>query len=121
MHVPKLVHVFIILDQLILSQVPHAIDVFNLLKVKAVQWNDIGREFKVSFGYCEELRMEGIMSTAENKLERVLYRWVQSECSDVTWNKVIEVLKILQFNDLIEPTKDVLRCLSGNHSILVYN
>ncbi len=88
---------------------------FNLLRVKAVEWNNIGREFRVPVGYREELMREGIMSDSESKLERVLYRWVESECSDVTWNKVIEVLRILRFNDLIEPTKDVLRCLSGNH------
>ena len=101
------------LDPTILSQAPHPTDVFNLLSDKAHQWNYIGTQFGVPFAYREELRMEGIQSYAESKLERVVWKWVQSECSDVTWNKVIKVLRKLQYHDLIEATKDILKALSG--------
>ena len=101
-------------DPIILSQAPHPNDVFNLFKGKAYQWNDIGREFGVPFGYREELTMEGVMSNADSKLEKVVWKWVESECSDVTWNTVIKVLKKLKYDDLMEATKDILKALSGN-------
>ncbi len=91
---------------------------YNLLRDRAYQWNDIGREFGVDYGYRNELQMQGVQTTSKDKLESVIMKWEQSQCSDVTWSNVIKVLKILQFNDLMEPTKDILRSLSGNHTIV---
>ncbi len=91
---------------------------YDLLRDRAYQWNDIGRELRVSYGYREGLKREGVMTTDETKLECVIMKWEQSQCSDVTWSNVIKVLKILQFNDLMEPTKDMLRHLSGNNTIV---
>ena len=91
------------------SRAPDPNDVFNLLRSKAFNWDDVGRELQIPFGFREELRREGVMATPENKLERVLRKWVVSECSGVTWSKVIEVLNKLQFKDLIESAKLFLK------------
>ena len=104
----------IIVDQSILSQPPNPTDVFNLLRDKSYNWDAIGSEFTVPFGYRTGLAREGVMSTDESKLEHVIMKWVESKCSDVTWNKVIEILRKLQYNDLIEPTNEILKTLSGN-------
>ncbi len=100
-----------------LSQAPDPITVvYDLLRDRAYQWNDIGRELRVSYGYREGLKREGVQSTDETKLDSVIFKWEQSQCSDVTWSNVIKVLKILQFNDLMEPIKNMLRHLSGNNT-----
>ncbi len=106
----------IILDHC--SEAPNTRVVYNLLRDRAYQWNDIGRELGLPFGYHEGLKRDILQTNDEYKLESVIMEWEQSQCSDVTWSNVIRVLKILQFNDLIEPTKDILRRLSGNHTIV---
>ena len=116
-----LIHVSFVLDESILSQAPHSTDVFNLLKVKAYDWDNIGRGFEVPYGYREGLKRKGVTSTDEGKLEDVIMKWMESECSDVTWNKVIEVLKKLQYNDLIQPAKEIFKRLSGNHKSITYS
>ena len=104
------------------SEAPNTKVVYNLLRDRAYQWNRIGRELGLPYGYREELKREIVQTlvqtTDEDKLESVIMKWEQSQCSDVTWSNVIKVFKILQFNDLIEPTKDILRRLSGNHTIV---
>ena len=87
---------------------------FNLLRNKSCNWDDIGREFAVPHADRKGLAREDVMSTDRGKLEDVIMKWVESKCSDVTWNKVIEILRKLQYNDLIEPTNEILKTLSGN-------
>ena len=94
---------------MIVSQSPDPVDVFDILRDRAFQWDAIGRELRVPYGYREELGIEGVMTSTEKKLERVLMKWVESECSDVTWSTVLKVLKVLQFNELMESTKLFLK------------
>ncbi len=94
---------------MIYSQAPDPNDVFNLIRNAAFRWNDVGRVLHISFDYREELRIEGVQSTPASKLDRILRKWVESECSDVTWSKVIEVLSILHLNDSMESIKLFLK------------
>ena len=97
------------LGELILRCCPDPFDVFKLLRDRAFRWEDIGRELEVPYGCREELRTEGVQSYPESKLERVLVKWVESKCSDVTWSKVIQVLASLQFNDAMESAELFLK------------
>ena len=98
------------IGQLILSQSPVPKDVFDLLNNKvSSRWDDIGRELRVSYNDRQILKTEGPTTTAASKLETVIMKWVESKCSDVTWNKVIQVLSLLQFNDSLESTKLFLK------------
>ena len=97
------------IGQLILSQSPVPKDVYNILRGRAAQWENIGIELEVDGNYRDQLRGEGVQSPDTSKLERVLRKWVESKCSDVTWSKVIEVLSLLQFNDLTEDIKQFLK------------
>ena len=107
----------------ILTLAPFVNDLYYLVRYRAYKWNDIGRELGVPFGYREVLKREVVQTTDEAKLEIVITKWYQSLCSDVTWSNVINVLKILQFDDLVESTRaflkrpDVLKKYgeSGNH------
>ena len=95
---------------MILDQAPDPNDVFELLNDRvSSRWDDIGRKLGVSYNDRQILKTEGPTTTAASKLETVIMKWVESECSNVTWNKVIEVLSLLQFNDLIEYTKRFLK------------
>ena len=63
----------------------------------------------VDFDYRQQLFTEGVMSTAEQKLERVLVKWVESQCSEVTWNHFLESLKSLQLNSIAREVKEFLQ------------
>ena len=94
---------------MILNQAPDPNDVFELLNDQMSCWDDIGRKLGVSYGDRQILLAEGLMTSPAHKLEAVIMKWVESECSDVTWSKVIEVLSLLKFNDLMESTKLFLK------------
>ena len=50
--------------------------------------------------------MEGVQTSPnKSKLERVLVKWVELRCSDVTWSKVMEVMRVVQFSDVLQSTK----------------
>ena len=95
--------------QLVLSQSPDLYDVFDVLRDRAYEWDSIGRELKVRLGYRQELSRKGVMTTEENKLESVLNEWAESKCSPVTWLTVLKVLKVLQYNDILESTQLLLK------------
>ena len=74
-------------------------DVVRLLIVEARFWNSIGQVLRVSFQFREELRLEGIQSSFESKLERVLHKWVESESSEISWDSIIFMLKDLKLKE----------------------
>lgn len=95
------------IGQLILSKRPDPNDVFELLKNKSAQWENIAIHFKVEANYRKGVRAESI--TPEIKLDSVLWKWVESECTDVTWCTVVNVLNALQYSDVLDVTKRFLR------------
>ncbi len=94
---------------MIYSQAPDLHDVFNLLRNAVFRWDDVGRQLQIPTEYREELMREGVQSSPASKLERILRMWVESECSDVTWSKVIEVSSILHLHDSMESIKLFLK------------
>lgn len=84
-------------------------DVFKLLKKKSSDWNDIGRELNVSKNYRKGLEREGPMNTNEDKLECILEKWLESECSEVSWKHLIEVLRDeLEWKDTAKEVEEFL-------------
>lgn len=81
---------------------PTVREVFSLLRNKAHNWDDIGRELGVSYDHREEFRKDVsfIVLSAESKLEKVLYKWDESQCSPATWKNIKTVFDQLQYNDL---------------------
>ena len=92
-------------------------DVHRLLNDIAVDWNDIGRELGVDWEYREELRREPGLTNAY-KLESVLHKWAQSECSDVNWDTIIDVLERCQKNNVLRSVKDYL--LNNSEAVRKY-
>ena len=88
---------------------PESIEVFRLLKSKAYEWYAIGRELKVPYPFREGLRREGVVNTDEEKLEKIIMKWMESECLEVSWDSLIEVLKMLEFSQLVRSVKVYLK------------
>ena len=80
---------------------------YILLKPIAAHWNKIARELKVDHCYCKELEKQGTPD-ARDKLEHVIKKWNESECSDFTWGTLIEALKELEFIDVVRAVQEFL-------------
>ena len=110
--------VCIIIDQRVLKCYPSLKDVYDLLRVRASKWEEIGIELGVGGDYQDQLRGEGIMSSNYSKLDRVLRKWAESECSPVTWGTVAGVASVLELTELVEQflnRPDTLdKCLNNN-------
>ena len=83
-------------------------DVYRLLKRRSVEWDSFGRELRVDWDFREGLRQEGGTTSNNNKLERVLVKWSQSHCSEVSWDTIIKMLEELEFVDMAKDVKDYL-------------
>ena len=55
-------------------------------------WDSVGQALGVSRNFRAGLSSEGVQTTNESKLERVLEKWIESECSEVSWRHLTEIL-----------------------------
>ncbi len=62
---------------------------YHHLKPVSAKWDEIGRELCVSLDFRSGLE-QGM--TPEKKLEMILNKWIESQCSTVTWESLIKVL-----------------------------
>ena len=88
---------------------PDLEDVYNLLKQKSSKWDEIGGGLEVCYNFCQCQLKEGIMTSAQQKLEAVLNKWLESECSEVSWNHLIQVLIDMELVDVAEKVRRYLR------------
>ena len=51
----------------------------------------------MDFGFREGLLIDGGLRTNDNKLEAVLNNWIETHCSEVSWDNLIQVLTELEF------------------------
>ena len=63
------------------------------MKSISCDWNAIGRELGLNNTIRKSLTKTGLQQTDEDKLEDVLDKWIESQCSDVTWDHLIHVLE----------------------------
>lgn len=77
---------------------PEVHEVYTLLRNKADEWDAIGRELGVPHDHCEEIRNKKL--PRRSKLEKVLIEWNESQCSDVSWDNIKNVLKRLHYTRL---------------------
>ena len=88
-------------------QKPEVHHVYRQLKKKSISWNEFGRELGVSVEFRDELR-KNISLSNDDRLEKVLCKWSESECSEVSWDRIIKVLKELDYNSMAKDVKDYL-------------
>ena len=82
---------------------PEAYDVYQLLKSKSANWEDFARGLRIKENDRPQLKSH------EDNLEKVLTKWIQSETSEVTWKYILNVLKSLEYIDLLKIVQMYLR------------
>ena len=92
-------------------------DVYRQLRGESSKWNEIGRELGISHNYREELRMRNDLSNRD-RLEMVLIKWKESQRSDVSWNKIIDMLEDLELNNVASKVTQYL--LTDEDAIQMY-
>lgn len=78
--------------QLVLTKEPEVIDVLKILAPYAYRWKDIGRSLNIMPGFLEELQERHGMSDIE-RLAKVLQYWIDTRCSEVSWNCIKKALE----------------------------
>ena len=76
----------------ILKKSPEVDDVFGLIKEHSAKWNDLAIALKIDENTRTTLRNETQL-TDDSKLDSILQNWHQAQPSDVTWEKILEVLE----------------------------
>ena len=71
-------------------------DVFDLIKEKSANWYDLAIALKIDKHTRTTLHND-TRFTNDGKLDRILQKWHQAHPSDVTWEKILEVLESMMF------------------------
>ena len=90
----KCSYVCVILDN-ILKKSPEVDDVFDLIKEHSANWNDLAIALKIDGNTRTTLHNNGKL-TDDGKLDKILQTWHQAQPSDVTWEKILEVLESMK-------------------------
>ena len=56
----------------------------------------------MKYDFRQGLLQQGVMTSNEDKLEAVLNYWIETHCSEVSWDNLIQVLTELEFNDIVQ-------------------
>ncbi len=84
-------HFTLIIFSLSTAVRPDTNDVCILLSDISYDWDKIAKHLKVPFGFREEFRKRVGIDDSE-RLAAVIDKWDNLECSDVTWETVIDAL-----------------------------
>ena len=63
----------------------------------------------MEFGFLEGLLRDGVQRINDNKLEAVLNNWIETHCSEVSWDNLIQVLTELEFIDIVRDVRSFLQ------------
>lgn len=74
--------------------------VFGLMKCHSARWGEFARQLGLSYNDRKLLYNEPIQ--ADQRLEKVIDKWIQSMCSPVTWDKLTDVMKIMGLQDVVD-------------------
>ncbi len=92
----------------ILGEKPHLNDAIRLLQSHYDAWQNIALGLEVPRNVREDLLQQGIIRTSLSKLEMILSTWIESKCSDVSWDHLIDVLREIELNDAADTIKEYL-------------
>ena len=74
-------------------------EVFDLVKDSSSQWNELGRELRVTMNSRDSLDRDRSL-TDDVRLEKVLDFWINGERKQVTWQVIINALEKIRRTDL---------------------
>ena len=83
-------------------------DVFALIECHSAKWNEFGRALKVDLNTRESLRRDNRLDNGD-RLEHVLEKWIESQCSPVTWEHVINMLSSMDLKKTASSVQDYLK------------
>ena len=63
----------------------------------------------MEYDFRQGLLQQGVMTSNKDKLEAVLNNWIETHCSEVSWDNLIQVLNELEFIDMIREVKSFLQ------------
>ena len=93
---------------------PEVDDVFSLIRSQSAKWYNIGRGLKVTVNFREGLAKQAD-KTDDDKLETVVMKWLESHCSEPSWDYLISVLKI---EELASTAEEVKKWLTNDSSAI---
>ena len=95
-------------DTQILKKSPSSADVFDLIKCHSSRWDEFGSELRVPFNTRESLR-HNIALEDGGRLERVVVKWIESQCSPVTWENIVHMLVSMDLKTTAGEVMDYLK------------
>ena len=96
---------------------PDPNDVFILLKSISYNWCDIGRGLGVGVGFRKSLKLRD-GDTNNGNLEEIIQEWDQTECSQVSWDTVLDMLEDLKY---VKKAREVKKYLLHDSNAKKYN
>lgn len=78
---------------------PNVDDVVKILKQKSSKWAEVGLGLGVGLDFLEQQSHDVAFGSPEMKLAVIIGQWLESHCSEVTWNHLIEVLREMKLHD----------------------
>ena len=63
----------------------------------------------MKYNFRQGILKEGMMTSNEDKLEAVLNNWIETHCSEVSWDNLIQVLTELEFIDIVRDVRSFLQ------------
>ncbi len=90
--------------------------VYCQLREVSNEWNAIGRELGISLNDREEMKKKSELS--DDRLEMVLDKWKKSECCEVSWDKIIDMLLNLKLKNVASEVRRYL--LEDKEAVRIY-
>ena len=87
---------------------PEVGDVFSLIKSQSVKWNEIAIALNVDGNTRTSVRQDTQLGN-DGKLDQILQTWNEAQTSDVTWEKIIQVLESKKLNKTAGEVKQFLK------------
>ena len=95
-------------DAPILKKSPNSAVVFDLIKCHSSRWDEFASGLRVPFDTRESLR-HNIALEDGGRLERVVVKWIESQCSPVTWENIIDTLVSMDLKRTAGEVQDYLK------------
>ncbi len=93
-------------NQSLLLKSPKLFDAHRLIDPHCYLWNRLGLALRVSYNYRTELKNESISDS--ERLEGVLYKWIETESVPVTWDRLIEALEEIELKSVVRSIQEFL-------------
>ena len=81
---------------------------YHLLKEKSADWNGFRRELWLDGNYGDTLARDRSL-TDDDRLDKVLTKWIEAQPSPVTWSMILEMLRELELLNVADKVKKYLK------------